>query len=223
MSNFLVYFSSSLFWVALFLFCYRLRHSIFSSLNTRIANFFEQRRRNEFDREFATTLHSISSSIKAGLSLKESLEVCLDVSNPVVRSEIQHALKLHAVGYSIEDSLDALRTRTPTELCNLAVSSMIISNQVGGNLPQMLVKIVSSIKERERVESRLKALTSQGRSQAAILVAAPPLLGLGMWLFDPSKAAILTSTAVGQILLCLAIALEITGILVTKRVMKLEI
>jgi len=188
-----------------------------------INRFLLSRKLQEFDHSFYETLRSIASSLKAGLTLKDAIHVSAISSSPVVAKELNHVLKLYQLGYSIEDALEAMRKRIPTESCNIAIGSMVISSRVGGKLPQALTRIASTIKEREKIEGKLKALTAQGRSQAALLVCAPPLLGLGMYFFDRPKFEILTTTTIGQVLLGVAVFLEVAGILVTHRVMKLEI
>jgi Flp pilus assembly protein TadB len=64
-------------------------------------------------------------------------------------------------------------------------------------------------------------MTTQDVSQAALL--APPVLGVGLFFYDPGKMSLMTDTVLGQILLGLAIALELIGIVVTLKVMKLDI
>jgi tight adherence protein B len=176
-----------------------------------------------FDGALAESLQTVGASLKAGLTLKDSLTVAADNCAPAFSNEVTAALKEYHFGVPIEEALNNVRKRVGTSNCNIAFGAMIISSQLGGNLPEMLRKIVSTIRERQRVEGKLKALTAQGRAQAFLLCSAPPVLGVGMYLYDPSKMGLLTNYWVGQILLCLAIVLEIVGIFATMRVMKLEV
>ena len=119
--------------------------------------------------------------------------------------------------------MENLRNRIGTTDSKISFGALIIGSQLGGKLPQILQKIIKTIRERERVEGRLKSLTAQGRSQAAILCAAPPLLGIGLYFYDPGKMSLMTDTLLGQVLLGLAVALEVIGLVVTMKVMKLDI
>lgn len=176
-----------------------------------------------FDKSLVEALTTVSSSLRAGLTLRDSLSVTSQNSPAVFAKETTAALKQYRFGVPIEEALDGIRRRVETPSANIAFGAMIIASQLGGNLPEILKKIVVTIRERERVEGRLKTLTAQGRSQAFILCAAPILIGVGMYFYDPSKMALLTNTLTGQVLLTLAIVLEIVGIVVTRRVMALEI
>lgn len=176
-----------------------------------------------FDGSLTESLTTVSSSLRAGLTLRDSLSVTAQNSPPVFSKETTAALKQYRFGVPIEEALDGIRRRVDTPSANIAFGAMIIASQLGGNLPDTLKRIVGTIRERERVEGRLKTLTAQGRSQAFILCAAPIVIGVGMYFYDPSKMALLTETFTGQVLLTLAIVLEIIGIIVTRRVMMLEI
>ena len=100
---------------------------------------------------------------------------------------------------------------------------MIVSSTLGGNLPRMLIRTTHTIRERQKVEGKLQALTAQGRAQAALLCSAPPVLGLGLYFMDSGKMRLMTETTIGQVLLAVAIVLEVVGIFVTYRVMRLEV
>jgi tight adherence protein B len=177
----------------------------------------------DFDAALAESLQTVSASLKAGLTLKDSLFVACENSPPAFAREVALALREYRLGMPIEEALDNIRRRVKTPSCNIAFGAMIISSRLGGRLPEMLKRIVSTVRERERVEGKLRALTAQGRAQAFLLCAAPPALGLGMWLYDRSKMQLLTDYWVGQILLTTAIALEVIGILLTARVLRLEV
>lgn len=186
-----------------------------------------KRRRERYIKEFeaamAESLQTVASSLKAGLTLRDSLRVATESAAPAFADEIGQALKEYRFGVPIEEALDNVRRRVPTANSNIAFGAMIVSSRLGGRLPEILKEIVTTIRERERVEGKLQALTAQGRAQSAILMAAPPLMGIGLYLYDPSKMQLLTDYWVGQILLTIAIVLEIIGIVVTRRIMKLEV
>jgi tight adherence protein B len=176
-----------------------------------------------FDAALGESLQTVASSLKAGLTLKDSLRVATDSATPQVKEQVGRALKEYRFGVPIETALDGVRRRVPTANANIAFGAMIVSSRLGGRLPEILKDIVTTIRERERVEGKLRALTAQGRAQSAILMAAPPLMGIGLYFYDPSKMQLLTDYWVGQILLAVAIVLEIVGIVVTRRIMKLEV
>jgi tight adherence protein B len=176
-----------------------------------------------FESSLIESLAMVASSLKAGLTLHDSLKVTVHNSPKVFADEISFALKQYRLGTPIEEALDQVRTRVKTPNTSISFGAMIIATQLGGNLPETLTRIVRTIRERDRVEGKLKALTAQGRTQAIILCSAPPLIGVLMYFYDPEKMRLFTSTFIGQVLLVAAIILEVIGIMVTRKIMRLEI
>lgn len=179
--------------------------------------------KENFELSLTESLSTISSSLKAGLTLKDALLISSQNCPPAFAAEASIAIKEYKLGVPLEDALDHIRKRINTPSANIAFGAMIIGSQLGGNLPEILKRIVVTIRDRERVEGKLKSLTAQGRAQAILLCSAPVVIGIAMYIYDPVKMGYLTSTVIGQFLLGLAIVLEVIGVLVTKKVMTLEI
>ena len=179
--------------------------------------------REAYDLSLQEGLNTIASSLKAGLTLKDSLAVAAENCPAPFSTEAQVVLKQYHFGVPLEEALDELRRRVKTSNNNLAIGALIVGNQLGGNLPSILLRISHTIRERNRVEGKLQALTAQGRTQAFLLCGAPPVVGLGMYFWDPRKMELLTQTTEGQVLLGLAIVLELVGIFVTRRILDLDI
>lgn len=176
-----------------------------------------------FDSSLVESLTTVSSSLKAGLTLRAALEVAEKNCPEVFAKEIRQALKEYRFGKPLEKCLNGVRVRVDTDNANIAFGAMIVGHQLGGNLPNILQRIVHTIRERERVSGKLKALTAQGRTQAILLCSAPPCIGVAMYLWDPARMSLLTNTLHGQILLSIAIAFEVIGIFVMRNMMKLSI
>jgi tight adherence protein B len=176
-----------------------------------------------FDYALIDGLTAIASAIKAGITLPEALKICAKNTNEELGQELSIALKEYRLGVSIEEALDNLRKRVQTENANIAFGAMIVSSQIGGNLPEMLSRIAAIIRERDKVRGKLQSLTAQGRMQAMLVGSAPPFLALMIYLWDSAKFALLTDTFAGQILLALAITLEALGIYTMRRTMRLTI
>ena len=176
-----------------------------------------------FDNALIESLTTVGYSLKSGLTLKGGLEVAVKNCPDIFAQQVTICLKEYHFGTPIERALDNLRKRVGTQSANISFGALIIGTQLGGNIPDILKRIVSTIRDRQRVEGKLKSLTAQGRTQALLLCSAPPVIGILMYFWDPQKMALLTNTFNGQILLGLAIVLEVVGILATQKILKLEI
>ena len=56
------------------------------------------------------------------------------------------------------------------------VVAVTIHRQTGGNLSELLDSISKVIRDRFRIRGQIRALTAEGRMQAVILLALPPLM-----------------------------------------------
>jgi tight adherence protein B len=56
------------------------------------------------------------------------------------------------------------------------VLGVLIQQQTGGNLAELLEKLAKVIRDRFRIRAKVRALTAEGRFQAIVLLALPPVL-----------------------------------------------
>lgn len=180
---------------------------------------FEKR----FDEALPDALSGIAGSLRAGLTIQKSLEVAAVATAPVFAREAEGTLKQYRLGASIDDALDGVRQRVKTPATNMSFGALVVGRRLGGPLPVILTRIADTVRERLRVEGKLRALTSQGRAQGVVLCGAPFVVGIGMRLFDAEKFALLTDTTPGQAILAVSMVLWIVGVVVTWKVMQLEI
>jgi tight adherence protein B len=72
-----------------------------------------------------------------------------------------------------------------SEDLTLTVRAIEVARLTGGNLTDVFEKIAATIRERMRIEGRVRALTAQGRLQGIVVGAMPILLLMAMSLIDP--------------------------------------
>lgn len=176
-----------------------------------------------FDASLVESLATVSSSLRAGLTLKDALVVAVQNCPPVFSTEIARVLKDYRFGKSIDASLDGVRKRVQTQNANIAFGALIIGTQLGGRIPEVLSRIVATIREVDRVEGRLRALTAQGRAQGVLLCSMPIVIGVGMYFMDRDKIEVMMTTPTGKLMIGVVVFLEIVGIAATAKVMKLDV
>ncbi len=177
----------------------------------------------DFDACLPESLQMIASSLKAGLTLREALNVAAKNAPPLFAREMQEILKQNHFGIPLGEAMNSLRQKVNTSSVNISFGAMIICNRMGGKLPDMLNKIVALIEKRNKVERKLKSLTAQGRMQAYIVCAFPIIVYVGMYFFNRRWVDLLHNDLYGQIALGLAVVLEIIGIAMMAKIMKLDI
>ena len=186
-----------------------------------------KKRRNaemvEFDKNLIDALSIISASLRSGATLPEALTHSCDGLGEVYTNQIQQALNKFHLGVSLDLCLEVIEKNMPTRAASMVINSLIISWQSGGNLPEVLDQIAVTVRERFRVEGKLKALTAQGRTQANILCVAPFVICALMAVIDPARIQLLFTTTVGKIVVVASISLVMAGYVVTQKMLKLEV
>lgn len=103
------------------------------------------------------------------------------------------------------------------------VSSINILRETGGNLAETFDTIVEVIRERVRLQQKVDTFTAQGMFQGMTIGAMPYLLGIVYYLQDPASMTPLFTTVIGFIMLFLAVALDLAGIYVIMKIVKIKI
>lgn len=150
-------------------------------------NHDKNKKKNEFDNSLGEGLQIVSNSLRAGLTLKDSLKSSLRSAPGPFTAQVEKIIHDINIGIPITEALKKANERIDTPNARLAFGSMIISSRTGGDLPMMLEKIIHTVGQRERIKGKLKALTAQGRMQAILVCSAPPLLFVFMYWYDQSR------------------------------------
>lgn len=192
-----------------------------------LSKFFKKRAvtklQEEFDKSLGESLQILTSSLRAGLTLKAALTASIKSAPKVFADQMRITINDFNLGVPMDEALTRMKSRVNTPTTDLALGSMIITSRSGGDLASMLGKISLSINESERIQGKLRALTAQGKMQALLVSLAPPFLFIFMSFYDPERMNVLTETTMGQILLVTAVIFEVIGIIITKKVLKLKI
>jgi tight adherence protein B len=114
--------------------------------------------------------------IRSGQTMSQALQAVADELDPPVAGEFALCFEQQNLGLSPEISLRELGRRTGLLEIRIFVLALLVQQQTGGNLAEMLDRLATLIRERFRVRGKIRALTAEGRIQAVVLLALPPLL-----------------------------------------------
>ncbi|QQE79454.1 type II secretion system F family protein [Alicyclobacillus sp. SO9] len=182
-----------------------------------------QRRVNRFNDGLGDLLTIVANALRAGHSFAQSIHmVTQDMKGPVqeefvrVEGEVQ-------IGIGLEEALHRAATRVDSEDFNLIVTAIQIQRQVGGNLAEVLDKIADTIRDRVKLQREVKALTSQGRLSASIFMVLPAGVGAILFAVNPSYMKSMFHSPVGVALLILAALGQVVGLLIIRKIVRVEL
>ena len=177
-----------------------------------ILNIKSSQRLTRFHEQLPDTLQLISGSLKAGYSFNQALRMVVDESRPPISDEFERLLSEIRVGLSGKEALENVSQRINSEYFQWVVTAINVQREVGGNLAEVMDTVANTIRERDRVLNRIKALTSEGKLSAIILIVLPIIVGLMLFFLNREYISLLVTTKVGIIMLMISGFLLVIGI-----------
>jgi tight adherence protein B len=133
----------------------------------------------------------MSRIIRAGQTTSQALQAVADEFDRPISAEFAYCYEQQNLGLPPEVALRDLARRTGLLEIKIFVLGLLVQQQTGGNLAELLDKLAGLVRERFRVRGKIKTLTAEGRIQAVILLALPPIIFLIMLLLNRSYGQVL--------------------------------
>lgn len=133
----------------------------------------------------------MSRVLRAGQTISQALETVADEFSSPAAEEFGYAFEQQNLGLSPEAAMRDLARRTGLLELKIFVLAVMVHRQTGGNLADLLNKLAMIIRDRYRVRGMIRAMTAEGRLQAAILLALPPVLLVAVTLINRPYASVL--------------------------------
>jgi tight adherence protein B len=103
------------------------------------------------------------------------------------------------------------------------VSAVLLQKRTGGNLAELLDKLAHIIRERFKLRARIRAISAQGLMSGRILAAIPAAVGALMFVVNPRYAWFFVDDPMGHELLAGALALQVVGYMIIKKIVTIEV
>ena len=124
-------------------------------------------------RQLVDALVGIASAFRAGMTLYQAMEEVARTANVPLSQEFALTVREVRMGTSQEDALENLAARVESEDLALVVSAINTAKTVGGDMAEMLDRLSDTIRERFRMEGRIRSLTAQGKLQGYVIGSMP--------------------------------------------------
>lgn len=134
------------------------------------------RRTDRIRSQLPDALDLMSRMLRAGQTIPQALSGVADEFDAPIADEFGYCYEQQNLGLSTEASMYEMARRTGVLELRILVVALTIHRQTGGNLSELLDNLAHVIRERYRIQGQIKSLTADGRMQAAILLALPPIL-----------------------------------------------
>jgi tight adherence protein B len=124
----------------------------------------------------------MSRIVRAGQTISQALRAVSDEFQPPIATEFASCYEQQNLGLSTDAALRDLARRTGLLEIKIFVLALLVQQQTGGNLAELLDKLSTIIRERFQIRGQIRTLTAEGRTQATVLLVLPPVM-FGLILF----------------------------------------
>jgi len=150
-----------------------------------VVTILHRRRQRRFQGQLVDALMIMSSSLKAGLSLLQSLEVLAEEMPPPCSQEFGLVIKEMKMGMAMDEALSRLLKRMPSHDLQLVVTAMLVARETGGDVTEVFSRLIETIRERQKIKEKVQTLTTMPRLQGIIMALLPVAFSLIVYSFDP--------------------------------------
>jgi tight adherence protein B len=182
-----------------------------------------RRRIARFGDSLPEILDIITRSLRAGHPLPVSLAlVAREIGAP---AGPEFALLVDEISYgrSVPEALERIYHRVGYPELRFVVAAVSIGQQTGGNLGEILARLSRTLRERQRLVRKVRALSAEGRFSGLALSILPVALFALINLVSPSYYAEFWASPLSGKILALSLALMVAGNVVILRLVNLKV
>lgn len=180
------------------------------------------RRQAIIERQLVEALQIIVRSLKAGHPLVGAFRLIAEDIDPPIGPLFGAICQEQALGMPLEAAIRHAADIAGNNDMRLFATSVAIQMRSGGNLADMMNRLANVIRERIRLNRRLRVLLAQTQLSKRILIALPFVLLLILTAVNPDYVAPLHSMTVGRIMLAFAGLSLLVGIWIINRLANVE-
>jgi tight adherence protein B len=199
----------------------------FAAVGWLIPKFWLGRRKaarlKAFNDQLADTIALMSNSLRAGMSLLQSMEMITREAEPPVSEEFHRVVREVGLGVGPQEALVHMVQRIDSEDLDLLITAILVQFEIGGNLSRILDSISNTIRERVKLHGEIRTLSAQGRMSGYILSGMPLAIGGLLMLIAPSYMGKLFSPGPWLALPVLAVIGVAVGTFVLRQLVAIEV
>lgn len=182
-----------------------------------------KKRLKKFLQLLPDALDLMSRGLSAGHAFTESLQMVATEMPEPISMEFRKTYDEQNLGLSLKLALENLVHRVPLLDLRMCVTAVLIQRETGGNLSELLEKVAHTIRERFRIMEDLKTLTLSSRWSAWLLCALPIFLAIYVTIMNPGYMDVMWRDPRGHKLLAIAAIMQVLGMLMVQKIMKIRI
>ncbi len=188
-----------------------------------VVRHLEQRRAAKLNEQIVDGIVSLASGVRAGLNLVQSMELLVRNSTGPIKQEFAQLLREYSMGMDLNQAMRNAANRIQLSSYRLLFTAIEMHRLRGGDTGESLDRIAESIREIQRLEGKLEAMTAQPRMQANMMAALPPIIIAILAWIAPEEVGMLFTEPIGRVLLLIIAAMILAGFFWIRRIMNVDV
>ncbi len=196
---------------------------VFGSLPFVYISGKRSKRLAQFEEQFPEALDFIARALRAGHAFSVSLEMLAAEAPEPLSIEFRRVYQEQNLGSPLEIALSGLAERVPIVDVKFFVSAVLLQREAGGNLSEILMNLAYTVRERFRLKGHVQAATAHARITALILTVLPIIVLAILQVRSPEYMKEFISYKEGPWMLLGALAGQICGYLIMRKLINFRI
>ena len=187
-----------------------------------VLNFLARRRQKKFVKELANSIDIIVRGVKTGLPLNDCIGIIAKESPEPIRSEFAKIVEEQRIGVTLGQGIERMYERMPLQEVSFLSIVITIQASAGGNLAEALQNLSNVLRERKKLEGKVRAFSQEAKSSAMIIGALPILVMGAVYMSKPDYISILFDTRSGNMMLAGSAIWMLMGVLVMRKMINFD-
>jgi tight adherence protein B len=181
-----------------------------------------KRRQAKFLVEFANAIDIIVRGVKSGLPLNDCLQIIATEAPEPVKSEFIDLIEQQKVGVPLARAFERMHDRMPLQEVNFFAIVIAIQSQTGGNLAEALSNLAQVLRDRYKLQAKVRAFSAEAKASALIIGSLPPCVMGIVYFTTPTYIDLLFTEKLGNVMLMVGATWMLIGVLVMRKMINFD-
>jgi tight adherence protein B len=184
---------------------------------------FHQRRKNKMVAQLPDVLDLISNALKTGYSIVQTLDLVSKENFAPLSEEFGKLVQALKYGESFEVAFNDLAKRLEIQEIHTVVDTILITRETGGNMTHVIEGLLEVMRENQRLQGEVKALSAQGRISSWVIGSMPLFLFAILMMINPEYMMLLFNHPIGIVMVIVAGISQIIGYVIMHKLIQLKV
>jgi len=182
-----------------------------------------RKRATQFAEQLPDALDLMRSALQAGHGLVGCFSLIADEFPEPVAGEFREVAEEVRLGLPMREALQNLSERIDNPDTPLLAVGLLVAQDVGGNLAEVLENISYTIRERFKLLRDVRVLTAQGRLSGMVLTVLPFLVAAAMYTLSPEYMAPMLNEPLGHKMMAYVLVSVVVGHFMIRRIVNIKV